>query len=146
MKILAVLTLLTGLFSCASKPIPLTIHEYDLKGAAKLTVNHLKQKSSRIDIGLLGISSKEDSVVIRKDEVSCGKGDVIGTVTKFPKVDKVPFIILPKSMFLEFSVICSNPNFSTTPGNVYLEIKNIFALNEGMPGKVLASDIKIELK
>lgn len=146
MRFLTVLTLLLALFSCASKPIPLTVHEYDLKDAAKLTVNFLKDKSDRLDIGLLGISAKEDAVVIKKEEMGCGKGTEVGKITKFGKVTKEPFIILPKSMFLEFYLVCENPNFKITIGNPYIEIKHVYTLTDGLPGKVVASDIKLELK
>lgn len=146
MKLFLLLTSALVLFSCASKPVVLKTHEYDLKDTAKFTVNFLKDKSNRMDIGLLGISTKEDAVVIKKDEIICGKGTEAGVISKFAKAENDPFIVLPKAIFKEFVIVCKNPNFATIIGNAYLEIKNIYAFTDGQPGKVLVSDIKIELK
>lgn len=146
MKFLASLTLLLAIFSCSSKPVELTVREYDVKDAAKLTVQFVKNKSTRLDIGLLGISTKEDAVVLKKEEMGCGKGTEAGKITKFGKVENDPFIVLPKVVFKEFYIVCENPTFATNTGNAYIEIKNVYSFVNGAPGKVLASDIKIELK
>lgn len=146
MKFLSSLALLVVLMSCSSKKVVLKDTQYDLKGQAKLTIQFLKDKSTRADIGILSLSTKEDTVIIKKEEVGCGKGTEPGMISKFLKIESDPFIMIPKSMFKEFILVCSNPNFKQTTGDFYLTFKNLYKLTDGAPGAVLASDVKIELK
>lgn len=146
MKFLMSLTLLAVVASCSSKQVVLEKTDYDLKDKAKVTVQFLKQKSKKYDIGLLGISTKDDAVVIKKEEIGCGKGAEAGIITKFIKIEKEPFIIFSRANFKDFVLVCENQNFKNVEGNVYVSVKNIYSLKDGAPGNVLASDMKIELK
>ncbi|MBA2404893.1 MAG: hypothetical protein H0V66_09000 [Bdellovibrionales bacterium] len=146
MKFLATLSILVAAISCSSKPITLKTHEYHVGDAAKLTVQFVKDKVTRIDIGLLGLSTKEDAVVLKKEDMGCGKGIEAGAITKFGKAVDDPFIVLPKAIFKEFYIVCESPNFGSIVGNAYIEIKKVYSFNNGSPGKVIASDIKLVLK
>lgn len=147
MKLLINLSILIILSSCAAKRALLSSNEYNLKDKAKLTVNFLKLKKKAVDIGLVGISTTENGVVIKKTDLECGIGDQIGKISKIEKVTNEPFIILTQNVFKEFIIICRDVTPATNADeNVYLKIKNLYALKNGSPDKVIASDIKIEFK
>lgn len=146
MKALSVLALLLVVISCSSKKVVLESTQYDLKDQGKLTVQFLKDKGTRFDIGLLALSTKQDSLVVKKEEIGCGKGAEAGFISKYLKIEKEPFLIISKNTFKEFILVCANDNFKTVEGNVYLTFKNLYKLTDGAPGAAIASDVKIELK
>ncbi len=134
---LLVFTLIT---SCAVKKVPLKSLDADAGNLIKFHVNFLKAKTNTMDISASAIA-KDGDVVIKKEEIECGKGDEVGTVLKLQHV-REPYLFISRS-FKEFVVVCENRNFVNVEGDFYLKFKNIHALEQGMPGKVLASDVKV---
>lgn len=144
MKAVSLLSLLL-LFSCAGRKIQLKSNDYEISEHARLRVNFLKDEGNNMDVSVSGLSTKPDqAVAIKKEEIGCGKGKEKGFVRKLQKI-KEPYIVLNQTS-KEFIVICDNPNFSDISGNFYLTFKNIYTYTEGMPDKVLASDIKVEFQ
>ncbi len=128
------------LSSCAVKKLPIKNPEVKANDLIQFNVIFLKQKNNSMDIAVSAISLK-DEVVIKKGDISCGKGNEIGTVAKLIKV-KEPYLYLSKS-FKEFIVVCQNSKFKTTAGEFYLNFLNIHAVEGGLPGKVVASNVKV---
>ncbi len=132
--------------ACTSVIVPLTTHEFVAPQAANLKVNFFKTKPKGFDLALNGTSLTGNSVVIRKDEITCGRGTLVGVIRGIGKVSD-SYIMLPAESFKEFHVYCGNKEITTATGDYYVKIKNIYeANNAGQPDKIIASDVMLVLK
>jgi hypothetical protein len=132
--------------SCSSVVIPLQTKEFPVTNAAKLNVLFFKTKSKGFDLALNGSSATGKSVVIRKDEITCGRGETIGVVRGIGKVSD-QYIMLPAESFKEFHVYCGNKEILAATGDYFVKFKNVYdSNNAGQPDKVIASDVMLVLK
>ena len=147
-KVLVLSLVLLFSVACSStKTVPLTVTDHTIPGAAKLTVGFFKTKSKGFDLSLRGTSTTGKSVVIRKDEITCGRGETLGNIRGIGKVGNDPYIMLPAESYKEFHVYCGNKEITTAAGEYYVKIKNVYEANiAGQPDKAIASDIMLELK
>ncbi len=137
--ILSVLLLSMG---CTRKKIVLKSN--DLKGGThtQFHVNFLKDKGNTFDVSLSAMGTKDLTVAVKKDEITCGKGTEVGFVKKIKNVDQ-PYLLIYQT-YREFLIICENPNFKNVAGPFYVHFKNFHLFKEGMPADVLESDIKLQ--
>ncbi|MBY0415846.1 MAG: hypothetical protein K2Q18_16865 [Bdellovibrionales bacterium] len=140
------LTLLVA--SCAGvQNVKLETSEFKVANAARFNVGFFKTKSKGFDVSLSGISLSGKSVVIRKDEISCGRGTTNGVIRGLGKLGNDQFLVLPAETFKEFHVYCGNSEINSAEGNYYVKIKNIYTSNiTGQPEKAIAADVRLELK
>lgn len=132
--------------SCSSVVVPLQTKEFIIPNAAKLNVFFFKTKSKGFDLSLNGVSITGKSVVIRKDEVICGRGETVGVIRGIGKVSD-QYIMLPAETYKEFHVYCGNKEILTATGDYFVKIKNVYdSNNAGQPDKVIASDVILVLK
>ncbi len=145
MKALLVLSLALVLSACTTTKVALEQTEYTAGNAVKFNVLFLKAKSKGFDVSLNSISTLDKTLLVRKDEVSCGKGTVAGVV-KFMKASDT-YIVIPAVSFKEFIVICANKELATAEGDRFVKIKSIYeSTTDIQPGKVVASNVVVNLK
>src|SRR6218665_1472503 len=108
MKTLLAVSLMLVLASCSStKLVQLETKEVVVPKVALLSVLFFKTKSKGFDLAINGTSLTGKSVIIRKDEISCGRGTTYGAIRGIGKVGE-PFIMLPSESIKEFHVYCGN--------------------------------------
>lgn len=133
--------------SCAgTQTVTLQTTEFTVPKTAKFSVFFFKTKGKGFDVALNGTSLTGNSLVIRKDEVSCGRGTTVGVIRGMAKVGD-QYIMLPGESYKEFQVYCGNSEILKAEGEYYVKIKNIYSANiAGQPEKIIASDVRLELK
>lgn len=145
MKALLALSLVLLLSACTATKVKLENTDYTVGNAAKFSVLFLKAKTKGFDVSLNSISTGDKSLLVRKDEVSCGKGEVPGVV-KFMKASDT-YIIIPVGSFKEFIVLCGNKELAKAEGEYYVKIKHLYESTLDIQlGKVVASDVVVNLK
>lgn len=136
-------TLLLALLlsSCAvGKKTRLEHYDYPLTTEAKLTVNSVTRTNDKIVLKLLGISVGEEIIGIKDEDVQCGLGEEkIEDVTISEKV-----IIMPKTNFIEFEIVCKNDSPLSTVDKPYLFFKNLYVIKENSTSRVISSNVRID--
>jgi hypothetical protein len=132
--------------SCSTTTVKLATTKFTVEKTAVLSVFFFKTKQKGFDLSLNGTSLTGKSVVIRKDEISCGRGTTVGVIRGIGKVSD-QYIMLPAESYKEFHVYCGNNEIITATGDFYVKFKNIYESNiAGNPEKVIASDVMLVLK
>lgn len=145
-KVLSLSLMLLMVVSCSSVIVPLATNDFVVPNAANLKVYFFKTKPKGFDLALNGTSLTGKSVVIRKDEITCGRGSLVGVIRGIGKVSD-SYIMLPAESYKEFHVYCGNKEITTATGDYYVKIKNIYESNNaGQPDKIIASDVMLVLK
>jgi hypothetical protein len=130
--------------SCATKFVLLKKHEYELGQYAKLNIQSFKQSDDKLEISLLGISTELEAIGFKKNEILCGVGnDIYSDVSVKGTSDD--FVIMPKTTFIEFRIICKQEIPLKDQGMPFLIFKNLYAFKKDGLDKIMSSDLKIEL-